>query len=363
MKVLFVSAFDNKNDPSRIYRCDNPAKEIIAAGGSATVIGQSELMNQINLIRFVDLIIFQRVHYTADVGVALRLAREVGCAVAVEYDDLIFVPWEIEQQGAFRSGAIGNIEEHRRNSKLRLQYLPWVDAAIVSTPAIAEKFEELGVPAFVAKNAIDDKRFNVRTRKNRGLKKILYMSGTATHGADFALIHQPLIRFLKTRTDVSLTLLGQVTAPAGLIGLPNVETVGKLPMEELLPFISDFDLSLVPLEDTVFNQCKSSLKFYESGLASVPVLASPRREFASDIKHGFNGFLAETKEEWFQVLEKCYLDRSLLARATRGAYADVMRLYAQSRRGDKYLRMVEAICDKRRLTQKPSTFNERSMLV
>jgi glycosyltransferase involved in cell wall biosynthesis len=96
-------------------------------------------------------------------------------------------------------------------------------------------------------------------------------------------------------------------------------------VNELYPFVAQHDLCLVPLEATLFNDCKSALKFIECGAVSVPVLASPRREYRGVIRHGENGFLASDDEQsWYDALGTLYTNPKQLQAAAQAAYQSVL---------------------------------------
>jgi hypothetical protein len=68
--------------------------------------------------------------------------------------------------------------------------------------------------------------------------------------------------------------------------------------------ISRCHVTLAPLEDTTFNRCKSGLKFIESALFSVPVIATPIPDMQRFKSSGI--LLAETADEFtdaFNLLE------------------------------------------------------------
>jgi O-antigen biosynthesis protein len=81
----------------------------------------------------------------------------------------------------------------------------------------------------------------------------------------------------------------------------------------------------VPLEPTLFNDCKSALKFIECGAVSVPVLASPRREYRRLVRHDENGFLVSDDEDgWYEALQRIHAAPAQLGAVARAAHRDVL---------------------------------------
>ena len=74
--------------------------------------------------------------------------------------------------------------------------------------------------------------------------------------------------------------------------------------------ISDFDIGVMPLLDEPYAQGKCAMKALEYMSMGIPVVASPVGENVFAIKHGYNGFLAPSSEEWQECLEKLIIDVS-----------------------------------------------------
>lgn len=85
-----------------------------------------------------------------------------------------------------------------------------------------------------------------------------------------------------------------------------------------------------PLEDTIFNNAKSNIKFIECGSQGVPVIASPRDEFVEAVTHGVNGWLCESQAEWYSTLEKLIKDPAVIARASLKAREAVLKHHVVS---------------------------------
>jgi SAM-dependent methyltransferase/uncharacterized protein YbaR (Trm112 family) len=90
---------------------------------------------------------------------------------------------------------------------------------------------------------------------------------------------------------------------------------------------------MAPLEVTnPFCEAKSELKFFESALADVPVIASPTGPFRRAIRHQETGFLASSPDEWQNSLMQLVDDGNLRRRIGRAAHRDVLWRYGPERR-------------------------------
>ncbi len=76
-----------------------------------------------------------------------------------------------------------------------------------------------------------------------------------------------------------------------------------LPCLKYLELLKLFDISIIPLADTEFNQCKSDIKFLESAACGAVVLASSV-VYSNAIKNGETGLLYGSAEEFGDYLKE-----------------------------------------------------------
>ena len=88
--------------------------------------------------------------------------------------------------------------------------------------------------------------------------------------------------------------------------------------------IAAFDVGIMPLHDTPWERGKCAYKLLQVMAAGKPVIASPVGANRQVVRHGVNGFLADTAEEWADAL------RTLAPIPTCAAHG---RGGAQDRRG------------------------------
>jgi hypothetical protein len=82
----------------------------------------------------------------------------------------------------------------------------------------------------------------------------------------------------------------------------DVRPLGFFSMHGLIQVIAEFDIGIVPLEQSPFNDAKSALKGLEFAAVGVPVLASPTPEYqAAEIQGGC--VTAATPSDWRDTLE------------------------------------------------------------
>ncbi len=92
-----------------------------------------------------------------------------------------------------------------------------------------------------------------------------------------------------------------------------------------------FDIGIMPLADTPFQQGKCGCKLLQYMAAGLPVVASPVGVNAALIDGGRGGFLARTEDEWRSALSRLAADPSLRRRLGADGRAFVERDYSVQR--------------------------------
>lgn len=241
------------------------------------------------------------------------LARLLGLKVILDYDDLV-LPEYSRYLGHVRSGYTLN-EHARLNCMIKTRFFHFADLALASTPLVKEKLEPYFSEVSLLRNKLPtnfflgDNEVEAKLSEKQENKKVrfLYMSGTATHGKDFSVISGPLIRLCQERPkDIELVFLGETKKIDSVLLSLGVSFTKykKLSFEDMLDVVSTCDVCLVPLENTLFNNAKSNIKFIESASQGVPVVASATQEYKYAIEHNKNGWLCSTDKEWYKTLNE-----------------------------------------------------------
>ncbi len=90
---------------------------------------------------------------------------------------------------------------------------------------------------------------------------------------------------------------------SGLLNIPNMKYLGEVSPEQAYSITADLDLALLPLEDTIFNQSRFPIKFFDYLNAGTPVFYSGVGELKSlgaNTSFVYEG--GSTKTEWVNNL-------------------------------------------------------------
>lgn len=151
------------------------------------------------------------------------------------------------------------------------QGLRFVDRFVVSTQPLAEAFVGLHEDIRVVENRLPVEWWKgLSSRRRRGRKPRVGWAGGVSHTGDLDLI-----------VDVVRELAGEVEwvfmgmCPDAIRPYVN-EFHGGVDIEHYPAALAslDLDLALAPVEQNLFNECKSNLRLLEYGACGFPVICS-----------------------------------------------------------------------------------------
>jgi glycosyltransferase involved in cell wall biosynthesis len=285
--------------------------------------------------------ILYRVPARPEILELIALLESLGVDVRWEVDDLIFDEALYRQNSNLLDLPLDVQENLLEGVRLYRQAMLRVGRAIASTTGLAAAMRAAGVADVgVVENALDAETLSAATdiraaRAGRAAHAnvlVVYGSGTKTHDADFRLVAPALARLMHARPEVRLRIVGDLNLPAEILAFGGrVEQIGTLPYPAFLALLGEADISIAPLEATVFNDAKSSIKFLEAAILGVASVCSPRAAFTNVIEPGVNGLLAEDDAAWFAALDALAGDAALRGRIGQAALATAVDRFSPER--------------------------------
>jgi glycosyltransferase involved in cell wall biosynthesis len=91
--------------------------------------------------------------------------------------------------------------------------------------------------------------------------------------------------------------------------------------------IGSADIGLMPLTDDVWERGKCAFKLLQYMAAGLPSVASDVGTNRTVVRHGVNGFLAESPEQWYDCLKRLLDDVEMRRRVGEEARALVLERY------------------------------------
>ncbi|RKH36261.1 glycosyltransferase [Corallococcus praedator] len=318
------------------YRVDQKVEMFRRLGNEVTVLRWNDHAECKTALQFHGLVIFYRVPAFPDVVETLEEVKRLGLPHFFEVDDLIF-----------------DVEEYRRNSnvqglpkkerdllldgaKLYRKALGMCEHAIASTPTIAEAMRKVVTgDVYVVENCLDEGILALSEEMEQrpptvdaGMVTIGYGSGTRTHDADFAVASDAIQSVMERYPNVRLAIHGFLELPEGFERFSDrVFRIPFLEADDYLRALASWQISIAPLEKTLFNDAKSNIKYIEASVFRVPTVCSGAGPFREIVENDSNGFIATTSAEWERALSRLVEDAGLRQRMGEAAYRSVMGRY------------------------------------
>ena len=100
------------------------------------------------------------------------------------------------------------------------------------------------------------------------------------------------------------------------------------------------DIGLYPLPDEKWVLGKSGLKALQYMALGIPTVATAIGANFRVIEDGVSGFLVQTEEQWYSILEKLILNSDLREEIGKNARIRVEKLYSITANRDIYLNIL-----------------------
>lgn len=290
-------------------------------------------------LHFCHIVIFYRVPAFPNVVSTIKYAKYLKKIVLFDVDDLVFDRSELNKKLDSFRGPLSKKEqvELLKGADLYREAMSLCHYAIASTPALAKKMEEVvgSNNSFVHRNGVDtiiDKYLESALPKlPKNYISIFYGSGTNTHDADFELVALALVQILEKYEHVRLTIVGYLNLPTLLIPYANrLDRINYLSIEPYFEFLSQADINIAPLEEGVFADCKSEIKWLEAAMLKIPSVVTGTQTYCEVLKDGVDALIVHTPQDWFNNLDRLVSNPELRHSIAQNAYAKAQRNYHPS---------------------------------
>lgn len=336
--ILLIDGVENIIPQCTRYRVLNKAEQLRKHGFAVKVVNLSDF--QLSLAQNANHIIIYRSPISPELLRLCHLAKEYGKPVFFDIDDLVFDTVYTDQlsytQG-LNSVEKGNYDAGVRNYGYMLENC---DGAITSTNQLQEELYKYQSKVLLNRNLASDDLIAISSRyikdysQTSDIVKIGYFSGSISHNENFELIKPAIKQLLTKYSNVQLHIVGILDIPEDMKPFENqIVTHDYVDWDKLPSLISEVDINLAPLVDSIFNRAKSEIKWIEAALVKVPTVASKIGAFSDAIVDGETGLLA-TDDQWFEKLEDLVLYPELRQKIADAAYRAVLENCTLSKKDD-----------------------------
>lgn len=291
--------------------------------------------------RGADVIVVQRSFPRPDTMDFLgAILFETGKPVIYETDDLLTNLPPVHP-------AYANYEKCRH---LIMSCITNCDAIITSTASLKDQYTEISPRGYVFGNTLDESlwyqppRHRTAVDSDRTLN--IGFCGSSTHVPDLACIEAALERIhARYRDRVRFSFFGCITSR--LKRLPSVvHQEGFLSYAEYPALLRSlkFDIGLAPLEDNVFNSCKSNIKYLEYAACGIPGVYSNLAPYRDSVIHGRNGMLPNNSPDaWYDAISSLIENRSLANEIALAAHEDVWSRFSMRANAKTWRHIAEEV--------------------
>jgi glycosyltransferase involved in cell wall biosynthesis len=330
-KILFVCENDPRNQSTKHrvldviahlkiadYRlhCGGPVR---IGGSRVMMISAGDYFRIMKDLREADLLFVQRAS-CAGMYLLCLAARRLGAEIVFDVDDAIFTKRVL----GLKNPLYSYFDAIARTA----------DRVFAGSRYIEEYARRLNADTLLVPTAVNMEIFGARSpapRRAAGADvfTIGWLGAGEIHLPSLLLLREPL-RELATRHRIRFKLvssLGSRSIREAFGGVSGLEVdYGRdewIPLEEIPREMADVDASVMPLVDTPYARGKCALKALESMAMRIPVVASGVGENNHVIRHGENGYLANTAGEWVRCLEELIRDHAKRRAIAESGFATV----------------------------------------
>lgn len=271
----------------------------------------------------------------------LGWARQNGKPVIFEIDDLLYDLPQDHPEKAYFSPVEEQIAAAIRAST----------AVITSTQPLAKKIRQLNPNTWCLPNYLDEKIWSLNLTQQESKDEhqpiqIGYMGGiTQTHMPDIISVNA-VLEWILDRFGEKVNIHFWGIIPPGFSEHKSVVFhPEKFP--DYLDFAAYFshqkmDIFLAPLLPGEFNDCKSAIKYLEYSSLAVAGVYSDVYPYREIIRHGINGLLAATTQEWKTSLLQLIESPALRESVGNAALRTVQNQFLLGKHAQEWSRIYKA---------------------
>jgi glycosyltransferase involved in cell wall biosynthesis len=244
-----------------------------------------------------------------------------------QLDDPLFMPYKSPTNGYLSYlKFFGKVKEIIRISKV----------VIVNSSHIREYAEQFNQNIWQVPSLVDTKHFVYQPVEE--LKRVcIGWSGSPTTVINLKLIEKPLAH-ISRQAVCDFHFIGGTD-----FNLKNVNyTAQKWVCESEVEDLRRMQIGLVPLPDNEWNKRKFIMKTAQYMALGIVPVGTPMASNPEVIRHGENGFLAQSEDEWIEYLTILVKDSKLRNQMSVQAASDAKKKYSLEANAAKVIRAFRA---------------------
>jgi len=284
-----------------------------------------------------DIIIFHRTVEPVLLNL-LEMAKNLGKPTIYDIDDNFLAIPDLPQGKYYRQSHI------REAAKEFMRHCNAVKVHSRQMQEIASRYNE---NVFLEPDCFDFSLIEglAQRAKPPGVTVIGY-SGTRYRDHDFVAVTPAIRRIMRDFQDrVQFEFMGFI--PGELEGIQGVSFTPW--NQDYKSFIREryqrnWDIGLAPLQNILFNLCKSNNKYREYGGSGIAGIYANLPVYSGDVKHGVNGLLADNNEDsWYGAMRRLIEDLPLRKKIAENAQRHVLENYSVEQAAHGWWRVLREV--------------------
>lgn len=203
---------------------------------------------------------------------------------------------------------------------------------MVSTQELQNYLSAYTKKICILPNYIDNEicDFSFPKKEDRECITIGY-AGNRTHKSDLEIVISAIKQIINEfSTKIQFKFLGYM--PDELIEYSQVEYIDHVPDYRTYIYLlrtSGIDLAIAPLQDNLFNRCKSNIKFLEYSICGIPGIYSNIKPYTDTVKDRETGIIVQSNasSDWYNAIKLLILDKNLRENIAQNCYKYVNENY------------------------------------
>jgi len=209
------------------------------------------------------------------------------------------------------------------NLALAFQYMKMADVVQVTGAGLADHFRFINSRIVVFENHVAELGMVDRLPSNR---VVLGWAGSSGHKQDIESVRDVIRQIMQIYPQVNFAFMGDEETYSTLstalpVGRSTYTPAGTL--DEYFCFLQKLDIGIAPLQDNLYNRCRSDVKFLEYASRGVVPVLSSLTPYENSVRDGENGFLYDSPQHLLSILSILVCDTNLRERVSREAYTYV----------------------------------------
>lgn len=350
MKILFFTKY-NESGPSSRYRVYQYLESYKKAGIQCTVVpffGENYFTNKLSTkivytlyyyfrrklsllkVFHYDIVYFEYELFPYFPAVFEKLFAFLKIKYIVDYDDAIFHHYNTSKNGGIRLLLSNKIDTVIKNASY----------VITGSPYLTKYISELNANCIEIPTSVSAKIYDNSIKKESNAVFTIGWVGSKTTSVN-VLSLLPVFEKLSSKFEFQLNLIGFDEQLSGKLQHLNVNFI-KWDAKTEIEAIKRFDVGIMPLENTPFNQGKCGFKLVQYMGCSLPTISTPL-EANVKINRNQKNLHATTNEEWMAAFEKVYQNQSYYREVGIANYDDFSKYYTVESNVERYIEVFKKV--------------------